>query len=169
MNTSSVIELVLAPWKHVTTLSIGGITQVGFAEKSNILLVITHDGAGLFDCTTGERLAREYNYQQSFEESIYLTAKGIGIVQEQTIRVAGLFGGGFRTMTKDGWVLEVEVSVWPNHDIYLVHPWQQGHGPKGQRVKVATDGACELRAYGFADTDNTFVIATSCGIELFTR
>jgi hypothetical protein len=69
------------------------MTQVGFADSSDVLLVISHDGAGLFDCKTGERLARDKEYAQTFEEQASLVAKGIGVIEDQSIHVAGLFGG----------------------------------------------------------------------------
>jgi hypothetical protein len=155
--------------KYVTTLHIGGVRQVGFSPNSDLLLIITSSGAGLFNCKTGERVAREHDYTLTFEEEVSLLAKGIGSISNQIISVAGLHGGGFRTMTLDGWRLEVQAPHWPKHDIYLISPWQPARGSKDERVTVATDGVCELRAYGFSDTGQTFIVATSCDIQLFAR
>ena len=46
-------------WKRQCVASVGGLTEVGFADDSDLLLVVSSTGRSLFDCSTGERLARD--------------------------------------------------------------------------------------------------------------
>ena len=45
-------------WRKVTYLAVGGLTEVGFADGS-LLLVISHQGRGVVDLASGELLARD--------------------------------------------------------------------------------------------------------------
>lgn len=46
-------------FKH---FSVGGLTEVGFSETNpNLLLVISGNGRGLFDCSKLEKIERDYN------------------------------------------------------------------------------------------------------------
>src|SRR5205823_3356821 len=100
--------------------AVGGLRNVGFAPDLDLLLVVSSQGAGLFDCCSGQRIAREHEYDISYPDEVRLSAKGIGSLEGQSIRMAGLHGGGLRNSTEDGWHLEVEAARWPEHDIYLV-------------------------------------------------
>ena len=106
---------VPAPWRLVGGSGIGGLTEVGFAESSDDLLVVSHQGRGLFDCLTGERLARDH--EEFFENSddSGLTAPGIGRRETTIFRTAGLHGGGLATYTRDGWGVHVVQLPWPIH------------------------------------------------------
>ena len=42
------------PWRLVGSFSVGGLTGVGFAPRSDMVLVVSSAGRGVFDCTTGE-------------------------------------------------------------------------------------------------------------------
>jgi len=136
--------------------------MVGFAEDSDLLLVLSHDGAGVFDATCGARIARDADVN-SFEllDSIKCIARGIGPLADQRIAIAGLFGGGLTTVTKDGFFVDSRAPQWPSHIIVL----------RQERVEhiVGTDGACELRAFGFSHTGRSLIIATSCDITFFAR
>ena len=48
-----------APWREVAVHAVGGLTDVAFAESSDLLLVISSVGRGLFDCSSGDRVARD--------------------------------------------------------------------------------------------------------------
>ena len=66
------------PWKHKQTWSVGGLWQVGFAEDSDLLIVLTHSGRGIFDCLTGERVARDYTECYEFFNQVKLTVQDFG-------------------------------------------------------------------------------------------
>jgi|688.fasta_scaffold29982_7 hypothetical protein len=160
-------DRLLDCWQPLGWRSVGGLRQVGFAENSDLLFVISSAGAGIFDCQTGELVYRDREYALTFVEEVWLVAIGVGPLADQLIRVAGLHGGGLRRMTEDRWALDIEAHRWPHHDIYLREPGFPGH--LGRRVLACDDEPCELRAVGFSETGNSFVVATSCDIRLFAR
>ena len=63
-----------APWGVVAEIAVGGLHSIGFVPKTDVLLVISQSGRGLFDGTTGARLARDRDaswewYADSGEEA----------------------------------------------------------------------------------------------------
>jgi len=71
----------------------------------------------------------------------------------------------------DGWTLiasETEPDDKPFEKylvqrIYLISPDKQ------QKFIVGKDGACELRAFGFSETENPLIIALSCDLIIYSR
>lgn len=160
-----------APWKCCATWAVGGLFQVGYAENSDLLLVLSSQGRGIFDCLTGEKVARDYEEAHDFFDPIRLLAQGFGPLEGKSIRMAGLFGGGLPLTTEDGWGLE-ESPAWPTRSIMLTPPSVQredGSIVHGEPFVIGDDGACELRAYGFSETGHSFVIAISCDLVIFAR
>ncbi len=82
---------------------------------------------------------------------------------------AGLFGGGLTHTTEDGWFLEEEAQAWPTRSILLTAPDTDECETRTNAVVVGDSGACELRAFGSSQTGRSFVIATNCALEIFTR
>lgn len=152
-----------SPWRCLQVCGVGGLFQVGYAAGSDLLLVLSSQGRGVFDCLAGEKLARDYNEAHDFFDPIRLTATGIGPLEGQVIRMAGLFGGGLPLTTLDGWLLEAQARAWPTHSVFLTAPDSR------EPVCIGDDGACELRACGFSETGRSFIIATSCELAMFTR
>ncbi|MEM8534946.1 MAG: hypothetical protein AAGF95_29165 [Chloroflexota bacterium] len=157
------------PWRETATHAIGGLLAVGYAENTDLLLVVSSQGRGVFDCLTGEKVARDDTDPYPYFNEIKLIAHGIGPLTDRTIHIAGLHGGGLPHYTHDGWSLKAFSIMWPHHDIVLEYPYQSIYNHIDNGVKVGEDGACELRAYGFSQTGQSFIIATSCDITLFTR
>lgn len=156
------------PWQHRSISIVGGLTYIGYSSDSDLLLVVSHSGRGVFNCLTGEKLDRDY--EEDFElDPIKLTSPGIGSISDQTIRIAGLTGGGLSTRTKDGWKLKAIPLPWPNYSIFLVRPWKSLFDGIDAVTKLEDDCVCEVRAYGFSYTGRSFVIATTSDITIFTR
>lgn len=151
------------PWRLLPVFAVGGLFQVGYAEDSDLLLVLSSQGRGVFDCATGEKLARDSADSHDFFDPVRLTADGFGPLAGQRIRTGGLLGGGLPLTTSDGWCLDVQARMWPMHSVFLTPPGSR------EPVCVGEDGACELRACGFSQTGHSFVIATSCDLTMFTR
>ena len=99
------------PWRALQVFGVGGLFQVGYASNSDLLLVLSAQGRGVFDCLAGEKLARDYAEAHDFFDPVRLTSLGIGPLSETTVRMAGLFGGGLPLTTSDGWRLEVRPAV----------------------------------------------------------
>src|SRR5262245_9637675 len=113
-----------APWKKATGFAIGGLTEIGYAPGSDLLLVVSGQGRGVFDCISGERIARDYDDSPDFIDETKLLASGIGPLSGQWIRVGGLHGGGLPNSTKDGWGLNALPLPWPHYHVFLTASWK---------------------------------------------
>lgn len=168
----TIIEKPPAPWTTLGIFAIGGLFAVGFAAGSDLLQVVSSQGNGVFNCTTGERVARDYSDVFSLFDEATIKVQGIGPLQGQLISTAGLYGGSLPSITPDGWQLQNELTKsqhplrGPIHSIFLKQtaPYQEP-----ERTCVGNEEPCELRAYGFSPTSRSFVIASSCQIEIFCR
>jgi len=160
------------PWKCMGTWAVGGLLQIGYAEDSDLLLVLSSQGRGIFDCKTGEKLARDYDEDNDCFDPVRLLAQGFGPLEGKTIRMAGLFGGGLTRTTADWWSLDDIAPAWPTHSIRLTalsSVREDGSFSREEPVVVGDSGACELRAYGFSETGQSFIIAISCDLVIFAR
>src|SRR5688500_12215859 len=83
-----------APWRCAAMHSVGGLTAVGYEEGGDRLLVVSSRGKGLFDCKTGQRIARETDPPDDPHPAHSLRCHGIGPLAGQWVRLAGLAGGG---------------------------------------------------------------------------
>lgn len=174
---NSIIEQLVAapvflppsPWRKVGEYAIGGLLAIGYAPQSDYLLVASSQGRGVFDAAHGEKLVRDADTSSNWLNEVQLSAVGIGPVSGQFIRIAGLFGGGLPLTTHDGWRIEVVTSPWPQANVFLVKPHTSLYQRAENGVKVAVSGACEFRVAGFSETGNSFAVATSCDLTLFSR
>jgi hypothetical protein len=74
---ASTLRAVRDTWEPVTVAAVGGLTDVGFSSDGAFLLVLGHHGRGLFDCHSGERVARDGQDDWAFlDDGGY--AEGIG-------------------------------------------------------------------------------------------
>lgn len=158
-----------APWFTQDTYGVGGLLAIGYAPNTDFLLVISSQGRGIFDCRTGERIARDYDNADNTYDEIALTAQGFGPLVNTTVPISGLYGGGLPRGTYDGWALQAVPDPWPHHSIVLEYPYTSIYTNIEHGVKVGDDGSCELRAYGFSPTGQSFVVALSCELTVFTR
>ncbi len=78
---------------------------LGYSDCSRYLLVETSDGRGLFNCRSGEKIFRDRNEYQ--DQELKLLCNGIGPIENQVVRMAGLHGGGLPLSTPTRWTLEV--------------------------------------------------------------
>jgi len=155
------------PWRKQGVFRIGGLTEIGFAPDSDQLLVLSHNGRGLFDCITGQRLGRDREPTWEGLDEVRLRSPGLGDLEDIMIRIAGLHGGGLPRTTSDGWGLEVVSLPWPDHLIFL-YRIEQSHRFEDW-IRIGDDGGCTFRAAGFSETGRSLVIATSCDLITFTR
>ena len=155
---------MLATWTKPNIFGIGGLIQVGFSPQSDYLLIVSHQGRGVFDCISGQKIARDTNgdWWQYFDETT-LIAEGIGNLTGQKILTAGLFGGNLPMTTADGWKLFEQPEE--SERIFLKHEsWAD------DEAKFVGDGeVCEMRAFGFSDKGNSFIIATSCDVKIYAK
>jgi hypothetical protein len=160
-----------APWKGPYAFAVGGLTDVGFADSSDLLICVSGNGRGVFDCLAGTRVARDESPTFNFDCG-NLLVDGIGPLDGLRIRTAGLAGGGLAYGAGDGWTIERHPFAFPDTELFVGSPgqtmlWTQ-HGAKMQLSKLG-GFVTELKAYGFSPTGRTLVIATSSDLMLYTR
>jgi hypothetical protein len=161
---------VPSAWRSVGAFPVGGLRGVGFDEERELILVESVSGKGVFDCTSGERIARDPEAVSTFAEEVRLESRGIGPLEGKTIRVCGLFGGGFPLMTLDGWSVELVHHSWPHlASLVLIPPGASLWDPAKARhcCKLAETEA--PLAYGFSHTGQSLVLAHSHTLEMWTR
>jgi hypothetical protein len=149
-------------------IRVGGLTCVGFGEASGreFLLVVSHDGRGVFDLG-GSRVARDRTPlldKYNWHDSSRLTAAGIGPLDGIRVPVAGLWGGGLPLMTNDGWLVERVPVDWPDERIVLraANAWDE-------MVQIHHETLFQMRAVGFSASGSALVIASSGEFTLITR
>lgn len=157
----------LAPWKQAAAHAVGGLEMVGFAENSDLLLVVSSSGRGLFNCITGEKVARDYDEDLSWYDWAKISALGIGALDGQIIRLAGLYGGGLITVAKDGWKLYSIAPTFPDYRVILCPPYLSIYTDLAACVQVEQD--YEIRAFGFSETGHSFVIALNHSLYIYAR
>lgn len=161
------------PWRHAASVAVGGFEALGFSADSRHLLVISGAGRGVFDGRTGELLARDPAYGEGdWYDARTLTAQGIGPLEGDAVRVAGIHGGGLPIVTQDDWVADLLAPDWPASFVCLSAP---GSSPFTESrgsgvVKVAPLAGDDLiRCHGFSWAMASLVVATSGGFDLFVR
>ncbi|WP_084258831.1 hypothetical protein [Microtetraspora malaysiensis] len=162
------------PGSRPSHVPIGGLLGVGFAldpvTGEDLLMIVSHQGRGVFDTSTGVRIARDPNPDASMPTGPDLSCPGLGPLAGTHIRIAGLFGGGLHTTTDDGWTTEIVSPDWPYHRVLLSADGGLCDGPPGERWwHIFHADYSELRAAGFSPSGRTLAVATSSDITLWTR
>jgi hypothetical protein len=159
------------PWGKRYGHLVGGATGVGFAPDSDLLLVASVDGRGVFDCSTGERVARERGPGQDWFDTEHLAAEGIGPLSGQRILVSGLYGGGLSKITPDGWFADTIPIGFLESGHYLRRPdkqWYMSERDDFGVIRIEPD-ITEFRAFGFSQTGRTLLLASSGLIQFWHR
>ncbi|TLS41075.1 hypothetical protein FE633_38325 [Streptomyces montanus] len=168
------------PWHLVfkSCAAVGGLLGIGFASHpdsgNDLVMVVSHDGHGLFDAVTGEKIARNRDpdpEDSTPDSAADLSCPGLGPIADSRVHIAGLFGGGLHTTTADGWTLEVVTPAWPNDRVLLSRDGGLPHsGPYGKQWwHVFHSDYSELRTAGFSPSGQTLAVATSSDLTLWTR
>ena len=159
-----------APWKLTGGAGVGGLESVGFGRGTDLLLVTSSQGRGVFDCISGQRIARDRS-DDTTEDSINLEALGIGPLDGEVVRMSGLCGGGLPGGTSDGWVAERLIRQWPEETLVLVPPgsWIDGLAFNKPADFTKVFVGSEVRAWGFSPTGRSLVLATSSDVILYAR
>ncbi|MEU6507435.1 hypothetical protein [Streptomyces sp. NPDC046942] len=166
------------PWQRIAYAPVGGLLGIGFASHpgtgEDLVMVVSHEGHGLFDAVTGEKIARDRDpdpEDDGRDVDPALWCPGLGPVAGSRVRIAGLFGGELHTTSGDGWKLEVVAPAWPNERVLLSRDGGLPHsGPYGERWwHIFHSHYSELRAAGFSPSGQTLAVATSSDLSLWTR
>jgi hypothetical protein len=146
------------PWKSVP-IDIRGVTAIGFGDNSDFLLVLSHSGIGVVDVLTGQTLAREPSFFPS--DPYPVAAAGIGPLAGATVRLSGIWGGGMRTMSPDGWMLYKIAPNWPDECVVLCPPDAPELEDEGTATMLVKDANPSIRAYGFSDTGRSLAVSNT--------
>ena len=142
-------------WERVAYAGIGGLTDVGFSPDGRFLLVVGHQGRGVFDCQTGERLARDRTDDWSYFDMETGTAEGIGPLDGQSVPIAGLMSDAQLPAESAGWTVTAT-----GEEIVL---------RSSTGVTQSIRESEELKVFGFSPDGVTFVIGASSGVSIYAR
>lgn len=159
-------------WTCKNTYAIGGLENIGFADNSDILIVLSSQGKGTFNCITGEKIDRDATDWWSQFDEVTNTVKGFGVLQDAVIKTCGLWGDNILSLeTADGWRLVKGENEFddPPFDKYLINKIFLSSPANESTIFIAKDGPCELRAFGFSPTTNSFIVALSCQLIIWSR
>ena len=167
------ISIPPSPWIRLSLPLVGGLLEVGFSRMSDFLLVISHDGRGVFDCSTGEKVARDrspLDNAAAWHDHTRLQAQGIGPIFSEMVSLSGLWGGGLPKQTQDGWRVEMLTLDWPCQTLILQSPEQESVLDARSALAATIVGReSEVRAYGFSYSGKNFVLATSDSLLLWKK
>jgi hypothetical protein len=157
------------PWKLLGTIVITDIMEVGFAEDSEMLLVLSGHGRELIDCRSGRRVARDpgVEHRSSWYGAHDLIGQGFGPMTGRQMRLTGAGGGGLSFITRDGWGAVRAPVQWPDEFLLLTAPYSSIYQPQASFWKLVA--AREAVAWGFSYTGKTLIAATAEGVTIFAR
>lgn len=162
------------PWRAITTLEIGGLTAIGFERAHDMLLVTSTGGQSVIDGTTGEILYR--NRDADGLDIAALKGTRLDHPADERFDMAGLYGGGLRRVTDDGW--SAEQIATPHGTACVLHPAQasirfldpkwkgRDKDPSFHLIDKTRD---DIRAFGFSWTGRTLALAAASALTLWGR
>jgi hypothetical protein len=155
------------------TFAIGGLHEVGYATDQDLLIVLSSQGQGIFDCIKGEKIARvhdDMDWWDNYDEKTGIIT-GFDVLAGIEITTSGLHSEDkLPKKTADGWTLII-TEPEPDEEPFEKYLVQKIHliSPDKEKIYITQDGACELRAFGFSGTGNSFIVATSCTLVIYSR
>lgn len=148
-------------WQRVGTLSVGGLTHVGFSEaKTGKLVCISSQGQSVIDCESLEVQFEEENYDE-----LNLIAIS-GILDGEMVSLAGISGGGLRRNNIFGDYLDLVYPDYPKVQVILFSEYSHWMTKPEQACVIAED--YEIKAYGFDKTGKHLVVAGT-DVEIYHR
>ena len=158
------------PWRHVTTLAVGGLNAVGFERTSEVMLVTSINGQSVIAGETGDVIYR--NRDADGLDVAALKGTRLDHPADERFDMAGLFGGGLRRMTDDGWSIEAvhgaAVIHPPDASIHVLSPKWARHA-KDATFHLLEPAGEELRVIGFSWTGRTAITATPSTLRIWGR
>lgn len=155
-------------WELVTVVAVGGLTEIGFSKKGNYLLISSSAGRGLFDCKTGENIARDRDVDGEWFDSFTLKCKGIDLIADEIVDMSGLSGGGLPSSNQFGDGVELTAQNWPIYDLYFCPQFQSALISGHDRGCARVDSGY-IRAYGFSWCGQFLVSATGSDFKLWRK
>ncbi len=157
------------PWVALAKLQVPGITEIGFAEDSDVLIVISSHMRELIDCRSGRVIARDtgIEHRSAWYGHHDLIAHGFGLLSGREIRLSGAVGGGLLSLTPDGWGATRVAINWPEESLILTSPYSSIHNADAPFWKIAITR--EPVGWGFSFSGDSLVAATADEVMVFGR
>ena len=155
-------------WEYVGGIAISGFIGFGFSKlKTNVALVVTTSGRSLVDCSSGEKIARDYEEAVGIDHS-GIFCRGIEELSEEDILISGQNGGGLPLQTCIGESLSTHSPNWPQYDLYFCGALSSSLYEKFQKgcVKIRTDF---IEAVGFSWCGDYFAVANNSDFDVWKR
>ncbi|MCU0443883.1 MAG: hypothetical protein MUE85_03125 [Microscillaceae bacterium] len=146
-------------WQKIANFGVGGLREIGFYQNTNLLLVLSSNGRGLFDCLSGEKIARDYEdyYSEKWDYETGLV-EGIGILAGKQVVCGGFEYPDILDKKTTGGD-QVLIKELGNNTHILI---QNNHST----TYLLTNPYDTERAFGFSRTGETFVFATSADLVI---
>ncbi len=162
------------PWRPLAPRAIGGLTALGFARGDDTLLVTSANGQSVIDGTSGE--IRYRNREADGVDPAALKGTRLDHPADERFDLAGLYGGGLRSQTNDGWSVEVlglEARAMcllhpPNASIHNLRPERAAQGKEARFCLMGAERE-PIRAFGFSWTGRCLALATPSTLLLWAR
>lgn len=160
-------------WQKRNIWAIGGLLEIGFKSNSDLLMVLSSQGRGIFDCIKGEKIERDnFDYYMEKWNSELGIVDGFGILKNEVIKCGGFEAPNIiKQETNDNWTVEIKKEIRPN--------WQNknleaevmylSNKKNNERIEVDVFHYGIDRGYGFSDTGNSFVVGTSSEIKIWKK
>ena len=153
-------------WTRKSTFAIGGFEYFGFSETSDILVVLSAQGRGLIDMSKDEKIARDDSTDYILDETL-LVCEGFDILEGETIKLAGEFGGSLLPVKNKSNERLVRVSpFYPCEDVIFQPPFESCFIERYNKNCVRVYRGY-LYCYGFSFSGKYFVIADDGGITFW--
>ena len=155
-------------WVRKGSFSVGGFEYFGFAESSDILLVISSGGRRLFDMANSEKIAHDDDADFPLDRT-FLVTEGFDILEGKTIKLASKYGGSLLPVSNKSLESLVRVSpLYPCEDIIFQPPFENCFA-NGRAISNRGDNCVRiyrgfLYCYGFSFSGKYFVIADDGGV-----
>lgn len=145
-------------WHKKFDAAVGGLIYLGFSENCDCLLTVSSSGRGLWDLSTGERIARIHEPEGTGLNERKLLCQGIDLIEDENVRVAGVGGGGLITGTHKGERLTLTSPLYPCYDVVFQPNYRSCFAEgKNQDCVIVFRGFVKI--YGFSYSGDYFVIA----------
>ncbi len=160
-------------WKKIGDIAVGGLREVGYNNNEEYLVVLSSNGRGIFSCKTGQKVARDYDdyYMEKYDSDNGIV-EGFDCLKGEKIVCCGLeFEDFLKKETSDGWKVvknppEPDDSPFERYNVEKIYLLNKSGNQIIYTTKISV---CELRTYGFSTNGMTFIVATSCSLEIWNR
>lgn len=158
------------PWDQIAVMGIGGLTALGFDRACKDMLVTSISGQSVISAITGEVLYR--NRDDDGLDTSALKGTRLDHPADERFDMAGLYGGGLRTMTDDGWSVEQlrgHCVLYPaGASIHFLSPAWESY-EKDATFHLLDRSGEDIRALGFSWSGRTLVYASPNTLSIWGR